>query len=161
MSTAGPPQGARPPGGAARSDARGETNTGPAQAAVRFHICERGARGAGHGEQEPAWIGPGKIALLEAIARTGSITAAARELGMSYRRAWLLVEETNRCLASPAVQTAAGGQRGGGTALTPVGLELCTRYRSIERSVEKAVTRDLAPILKGGAQLTAPKKGRG
>jgi molybdate transport system regulatory protein len=125
-------------------------STGGAKPAVRFHICDRNAKAK-------AWIGPGKIALLEAIASTGSITAAARELGMSYRRAWLLVEETNRCLASPAVQTATGGQRGGGTALTPVGIELCRRYRSIEQSVEKAVTRELQPILrKPGAGRRTP-----
>ena len=73
---------------------------------VRFHIRDR--------ESDDALaIGPGKVALLEAIEQTGSITASAKKLGMSYRRAWLLVEETNRCLVRPAVQTAAGGQRGG------------------------------------------------
>jgi molybdate transport system regulatory protein len=66
-------------------------------------------------------IGPGKVALLEAIAETGSISAAARQIGMSYRRAWVLVDETNKALSSPAVQTLAGGSHGGGTALTPVG----------------------------------------
>ena len=58
-------------------------------------------------------IGPGKIALVEAIAETGSISAAARHLGMSYRRAWLLVDELNRALRKPAVVGAAGGKHDG------------------------------------------------
>ena len=66
-------------------------------------------------------IGPGKIALLEAIQEAGSISAAARALGMSYRRAWLLVEEINESLQEPAVTAATGGRQGGGAALTPSG----------------------------------------
>src|SRR5262249_60270670 len=66
-------------------------------------------------------IGPGKIALLEAIRSTGSISAAARRLGMSYRRAWLLVEQINEALQEPAVTAAIGGRQGGGAALTPKG----------------------------------------
>jgi molybdate transport system regulatory protein len=108
---------------------------------VRFHIRE-GRRIA------PLAIGPGKIALLEAIRDTGSITAAAKSLGMSYRRAWLLVEETNRCLVGPAVETAAGGQRGGGTVLTRVGSELIERYRELERATEIAVKRDFRSMLR-------------
>ena len=69
-------------------------------------------------------VGPGKIDLLEAIAATGSITAAAKQLGMSYRRAWLLVDTMNRCFRGPVVDAEAGGQRGGGTALTPLGAEV-------------------------------------
>ena len=65
-------------------------------------------------------IGPGKIALLEAIRTTGSISAAARSLGMSYRRAWLLVEEINNSLREPAVTAASGGRHGGGAAITAV-----------------------------------------
>lgn len=107
---------------------------------VRFHISS--------GDEAPPFaIGPGKIALLEAIERTGSITGAAKALGMSYRRAWLLVEETNRCLRAPAVVTAAGGKSGGGTLLTPAGRRLCERYRAIERDVKAAVERDLSALL--------------
>ena len=69
-------------------------------------------------------VGPGKVDLLEAIAATGSITAAAKQLGMSYRRAWLLVDTMNRCFRQPVVDAEAGGQRGGGTALTPLGAEV-------------------------------------
>jgi molybdate transport system regulatory protein len=92
-------------------------------------------------------IGPGKVALLEAIAETGSITSAAKSLGMSYRRAWLLVDETNRCLVEPAVLTAAGGKRGGGTSLSPAGVELVRRYRRLERQTAAAVARKLKPLL--------------
>ncbi|VFR22244.1 DNA-binding domain of ModE [plant metagenome] len=97
-----------------------------------------------HGEHIA--LGPGKIALLDAIARAGSISAAARELGMSYRRAWLLVDETNRCLREPAVVTAAGGAHGGGTALTPVGEALIARYRAIEAAALAAAQNEIDAI---------------
>jgi molybdate transport system regulatory protein len=108
---------------------------------VRFHIRDRG-------QETKLAIGPGKVALLEAIAQTGSITSSAKKLGMSYRRAWLLVDETNRCLVRPAVQTAAGGQRGGGTSLTPVGVELIRRYRALERQIGLAVAGKLKSLLR-------------
>jgi molybdate transport system regulatory protein len=108
---------------------------------VRFHIRDRG-------QETNLAIGPGKVALLEAIAQTGSITSSAKKLGMSYRRAWLLVDETNRCLVRPAVQTAAGGQRGGGTSLTPVGVELIRRYRALERQTGLAVAGKLKSLLR-------------
>jgi molybdate transport system regulatory protein len=108
---------------------------------VRFHIRDR------IDVREPA-IGPGKIALLEAIGTTGSITAAARMLGMSYRRAWLLVDETNRCLTAAAVATATGGKRGGGASLTHAGAELVKRYRAVERETSSAVTRRLRSLLR-------------
>ena len=108
---------------------------------VRFHI-----RDQGH-DTELA-ISPGKVALLEAIEETGSITSSARKLGMSYRRAWLLVEATNNCLVRPAVETAAGGQRGGGSTLTPVGVELVRRYRALERATALAVDRKLNSLMR-------------
>ena len=108
---------------------------------IKFHL--RGAR-----QGAALAIGPGKVALLEAIARTGSISSAARALGMSYRRAWLLVDETNRCLVHPAVRTVSGGPRGGGTALTPTGDELVRRYRMLETATEAAAARALAPLLR-------------
>src|SRR5215510_719044 len=80
-------------------------------------------------------IGPGKIALLEAIRSTGSISAAARRLGMSYRLAWLLVEEINDALQEPAVTAAIGGRQGGGAALTPNG-ERVVELRSEEHTSE-------------------------
>jgi molybdate transport system regulatory protein len=78
-------------------------------------------------------IGPGKIALLEAIRDTGSISAAARKLRMSYRRAWVLVDDLNRRLLNPVVLAAPGGKHGGGTTLSPTGLKLIGLYRDIER----------------------------
>jgi molybdate transport system regulatory protein len=77
-------------------------------------------------------LGPGKIRLLEAIGKSGSISRAGRALGMSYRRAWLLVDDLNRCFRAPVVATQPGGARGGGAALTPFGLELIEKYRAIE-----------------------------
>lgn len=92
-------------------------------------------------------IGPGKIALLEAIAETGSITAAAKQIGMSYRRAWLLLDELNNALKRPAVDSIKGGQRGGGSALTAVGLQLIERYRHVERTAREACAADIRALV--------------
>jgi len=81
-------------------------------------------------------IGPGKIAILEAIADTGSISAAGRKLGMSYRRAWLLVDQMNQYFKAPVVRAATGGAQGGGTALTSMGLEVIALYRTIEQQAQ-------------------------
>ena len=91
-------------------------------------------------------LGPGKISLLEAIAATGSISAAGRSLGMSYRRAWVLVAEMNEMFDSPVVSTAAGGAKGGGTALTDIGDAVVTHYRAIEAAAMKAAARDIAAL---------------
>jgi len=91
-------------------------------------------------------IGPGKIALIEAISETGSITAAAKSLDMSYRRAWLLLDELNRALKKPAVDSAKGGQHGGGSALTDTGLQLIALYRRIEQTAASACQADLAKL---------------
>ncbi|MCP1572164.1 molybdate transport system regulatory protein [Herbaspirillum rubrisubalbicans] len=88
-------------------------------------------------------FGPGKADLLQAIAQTGSISGAAREMGMSYRRAWLLVEEMNRCFASPLVATATGGARGGGAAVTELGQEVLARYRRMQKKAATAIAADL------------------
>ena len=93
-------------------------------------------------------IGPGKIALLEAIAATGSITAAARSLDMSYRRAWLLLDELNRSLSKPAVDSAKGGSHGGGSRITAVGLRLVTLYRTIEQKAAVACRTDVSRLLR-------------
>jgi len=92
-------------------------------------------------------IGPGKIALLEAIESTGSITAAAKSLDMSYRRAWLLLDEVNRSLKSLAVDSAKGGERGGGTTLTDAGRELIRLYRRIEARAATACDRDIKSLI--------------
>ncbi len=91
-------------------------------------------------------VGPGKIALLEAIRATGSIAAAARALGMSYRRAWLLVEEINRTFRAPAVVTSPGGRAGGGTAVTEIGEKLILLYRCIERNAHAAARRECGAV---------------
>lgn len=88
-------------------------------------------------------IGPGKVALLEAIQMHGSISAAARSMGMSYRRAWMLIDELNHALASPATSSEQGGQRGGGSALTPVGDEIVRVYRAIERDAHQACAANI------------------
>lgn len=82
-------------------------------------------------------IGPGKVDLLEAVQTCGSISAAARSLNMSYRRAWMLLDELNVSLASPATLSEQGGSRGGGSVLTPVGEEVIERYRAIERQANQ------------------------
>jgi len=79
-------------------------------------------------------IGPGKIDLLEQISERGSISA----MGMSYRRAWELVEELNATFGRPLVESRAGGKAGGGADLTPLGYFVIGRYRAIQKAVEQA-----------------------
>ena len=93
-------------------------------------------------------LGPGKVDLLEAIAKTGSITAAARALGMSYRRAWLLVDTMNRCFREPVVDAEKGGKRGGGTRLTATGVEAVRRYRRVEKQAARASEDEIRALLK-------------
>lgn len=88
-------------------------------------------------------VGPGKVALLEAIGRTGSIAAAGRSLGMSYRRAWLLVEQLNAMFDEPVVVTHLGGAGGGGAALTGFGAKLARTYRAIEAEAQAAARAEL------------------
>src|ERR1041385_3964093 len=91
-------------------------------------------------------IGPGKIAVLEAIARSGSISAAGRALRMSYRRTWELVEDLNRSLGTPVVETAAGGSGGGGAVLTRAGKAVIERYRAIEIDTALAARKHLLAL---------------
>lgn len=88
-----------------------------------------------------ASIGPGKARLLEEIDRTGSISAAARALGMSYRRAWLLVDDLKTIFGEPLVEAAAGGAKGGGASLTRRGRSVLAAFRTIERVAAKAAAR--------------------
>ena len=81
-------------------------------------------------------MGPGKADLLEAIARAGSISAAGRVLGMSYRRAWLLVDTMNRCFVVPLVETHPGGGKAAGAKLTAAGEAALAAYRSLSSQVE-------------------------
>ncbi|GAC1309480.1 MAG: winged helix-turn-helix domain-containing protein [Vulcanimicrobiaceae bacterium] len=80
-------------------------------------------------------IGPGRVRLLELIAETGSISAAGREMAMSYRRAWLLIDDLNRSFKKPLVEKQLGGVGGGGAMLTPLGAEVVRRYRTIEARI--------------------------
>jgi molybdate transport system regulatory protein len=83
-------------------------------------------------------VGPGKVLLLEAIRDEGSISQAARTLGMSYRRAWLLVDDMNRCFREPVVDAQPGGAEGGRATLTRMGATLVRNYRAIEAEAQAA-----------------------
>lgn len=87
-------------------------------------------------------MGLGKASLLEAIAETGSISAAGRKLSMSYRKAWLLVTEMNRCYKRPLVETAKGGTRGGGACLSDLGRDALARYKAMQAMAEKAIAQE-------------------
>jgi molybdate transport system regulatory protein len=91
-------------------------------------------------------LGPGKIRLLEAVGRTGSISQAGRSLDMSYRRAWLLIDDMNQCFREPVVSTQSGGAQGGGAALTPFGQDLIETYRAIEARAVAAVRPQLREL---------------
>ena len=95
-------------------------------------------------------LGPGKARLLECIAETGSISAGARAMGMSYKRAWDLVEETARLAGAPVVETRSGGAQGGGARLTETGERLLVTFRAIERAAAEAA----APLIAGLARPT-------
>ena len=91
-------------------------------------------------------IGHGKIRLLETVRDHGSISAAGRTMGMSYRRAWLLIEELNALFEQPVVTTKHGGPHGGGAELTPLGHRVVEHYRSIESKAHLAVAPELAAL---------------
>lgn len=91
-------------------------------------------------------VGPGKIALLEAIGTEGSISAAARAMGMSYRRAWELIDDLNTVFGRPAVESKSGGKKGGGATLTALGRDLIARYRAMEQQAVKATATELKAI---------------
>ncbi|GAB2781798.1 LysR family transcriptional regulator [Halomonas shantousis] len=78
-------------------------------------------------------LGPGKADLLEAIERSGSISSASRELGMSYKKGWQLIETMNRHFATPVIETHTGGHQRGGARLTPLGSEVLAHYRALQR----------------------------
>ena len=97
-------------------------------------------------------IGPGKIRLLELINETGSISAAGRALEMSYRQAWLLVDELNRMFAKPVISAQTGGGGGGGTIVTETGNDIVRLYREMERRAYGASTTESRAL----ARLLAP-----
>ncbi len=88
-------------------------------------------------------LGPGKAALLEEIGRTGSISAAGRALGMSYRRAWMLADSINNRFREPLVETSTGGRGGGGARLTETGRAVLERYRAMEEKAAASIASDL------------------
>ena len=100
-------------------------------------------------------MGPGKADLLDAIAKEGSISAAGRALGMSYRRSWLLVDTMNRCWSEPLVETTAGGGKGKGARLTSLGREVLKGYRALEGSLMRASAEPL--IVLSAKLLPAPR----
>jgi molybdate transport system regulatory protein len=91
-------------------------------------------------------IGHGKIELLENISACGSISAAGRAMGMSYMRAWTLVDEINRMCNHTVVEPHIGGRHGGGASLTPFGVSLVSRYREMERRIENAAREELLAL---------------
>lgn len=101
-------------------------------------------------------IGHGKIRLLEAVRDCGSISAAGRTMGMSYRRAWLLIDALNGLFGEPVVETKHGGATGGGAELTPLGHRLVHHYRAIEAKALAAGAGELAEL---AAAAAAPRSG--
>ena len=99
-------------------------------------------------------IGPGKIALLEQIERSGSLSKAARTLKMSYRRAWLLLEDLNRTLGQPVTTATVGGAGGGGARITPFGQHVVAAFREIERSAVSSATQQLEWLTQAGEAPT-------
>jgi molybdate transport system regulatory protein len=101
-------------------------------------------------------IGPGKADLLQGVADTGSISAAARAMGMSYRRAWLLIDTMNRCFREPVMDTATGGAGGGGAQITPFGRTVLAAYREMEAGATSAIDRHM-PAFSRLLRKTPPK----
>lgn len=106
--------------------------------------------------RDPA-MGPGKAELISHIEATGSISAAARQMNMSYRRAWLLVEAINDSFVAPVVLTSIGGKRGGGTSITDFGRQLVAQFHAMEEKASTAIAGDLAQFTQ---QLRKPATGR-
>jgi len=100
-------------------------------------------------------IGHGKVRLLEAVRDFGSISAAGRSMGMSYRRAWLLVDALNRLFETPVVETKHGGSAGGGAELTSFGHQVVQQYRTIEAKAHAAAVRELTAL---AAATTRPDR---
>jgi molybdate transport system regulatory protein len=104
-------------------------------------------------------VGPGKADLLEAILTTNSIAAASRQMGMSYKRAWLLIDTMNCCFAKSAVAAKKGGNRGGGAGLTALGEEVLVPYRRMQSTTRRATTEDLRALkgemTRGALNVTA------
>ncbi len=111
---------------------------------------------------EDANLGPGKIALLEVIKARGSLSDAARALGLSYRRAWLLLDSLNKSFDTPATISAVGGTGGGGATVTAFGLLLIERYRALEgqiRDISNDYLKEIEPrVVRGSRPVAAPRR---
>jgi molybdate transport system regulatory protein len=103
-------------------------------------------------------LGPGKVRLLELVDELGSIAEAGRTMGMSYRRAWLLMDSLNRMFLEPVVAAQAGGVRGGGTQLTPLGRRVVRSYRRIEQKAATAARKNLADLSSELAATPPPRR---
>jgi molybdate transport system regulatory protein len=91
-------------------------------------------------------LGPGKVDLIEEIGRSGSISAAGRAMGMSYKRAWQLVDALNRMFPEPVIVASIGGAHGGGATLTPFGRSVAAAYRRAEERVDAVVREEFGRI---------------
>src|SRR5947207_6577271 len=104
-----------------------------------------------------ARIGPGKAKLLESIRDTGSISAAAREMGMDYKRAWTLLDSMNQAFTEPVVTAASGGAKGGGAILTEFGAEVLERYRRVHEQATVIAADDMAALKRRARPEAGPK----
>jgi molybdate transport system regulatory protein len=120
-------------------------STGMARVRVSI-VFESGAR-----------IGPGKARLLESIRDTGSISAAARDMGMSYKRAWMLLDSINQTFTEPVTTAAPGGAGGGGAVLTAFGAEVLERYRRIQDRAAETAADDVAALARRAQPEAGPK----
>ena len=98
---------------------------------------------------ETARIGPGKVRLLELVREKGSITEAAQAMGMSYRRAWLLMDDVNKLFNEPLIEKRVGGHARGGASLTPLGEEIIRQYREFERTSAERLKSDFPALAEG------------
>jgi molybdate transport system regulatory protein len=103
-------------------------------------------------EEKGQKLGPGKVRLLERIEQHGSISAAARSMGMAYRHAWELVDGLNQFFARPVVEVSVGGRSGGGARLTRWGHELVRRFHAMEKATQRAVGSDVSRIAREGSR---------
>ena len=104
-----------------------------------------------------ARVGPGKARLLESVRETGSISAAAREMGMSYKRAWVLLDSMNAAFAEPVIRAAPGGRHGGGARLTAFGEGVLARYRRMEAAARAVALEDIEALERAARPDAGPK----
>lgn len=102
-------------------------------------------------------LGPGKTELLDRIGRTGSIAAAGREMGMSYKRAWMLIETLNAMFHAPLVESTRGGPGGGGAVLTETGRKVLDHYQALEAQASSAGSAHLEALCELLSDISAEK----